>query len=119
MIVSRVALIEKDIPFCLIGSVILCKLKSDYAVEFLYYALNAYYPQTSLWFTSASIAQLSIYIRDVAELRLPILPSYERENTVRHLQESLGDIRDSGDRIRLTADVVTDDLDAVPEGAEK
>ncbi len=121
--IGRVALVEKNIPFCLMGSVILCKRRDAYAKEFLYYALNAHHAQTSLWFTSASSAQQAIYIRDVAELRLPMPPSAEREDIVRHLEELLSGIRDAADRTRreifllreyrtrLIADMVTGKLD--------
>jgi type I restriction enzyme, S subunit len=135
--IGRVALVENDIPFCLMGSVILCKRKENYTAEFLYYALNAHHAQTSLWFTSASSAQQAIYIQDVAELRLPIPPLSERGTIVRHLEYSLGDIRDAVDRTqreiqllreyrtRLIADVVTGKLDVremaarLPDEAEE
>jgi len=76
--IGRVAIVEHDRPFCLMGSVILCSCYKSYRSKFLYYALNAYHAQTSLWFSSASSAQQAIYIKDVAELRLPMPPSDER-----------------------------------------
>jgi type I restriction enzyme S subunit len=121
--IGRIAIVEQDLPFCLMGSVILCKRREDYTAEFLYYALNAHHAQTSLWFTSASSAQQAIYIRDVAELRLPIPPASEREDIVRHLEGSLSAMRDAAGRARremsllreyrtrLIADVVTGKLD--------
>ncbi|MGB7949397.1 MAG: restriction endonuclease subunit S [Candidatus Binatia bacterium] len=128
--IGRVALVESDMPFCLMGSVILCKSRDDYAATFLYYALNTHHAQTSLWFASASSAQQAIYIRDVAELRLLIPPFPERENIVRRLEESLVSNREAIDRsqreisflreyrTRLIVDVVTGKID-VREAAAK
>ncbi|MDB6031971.1 MAG: restriction modification system specificity domain protein [Verrucomicrobiales bacterium] len=76
--VGRIGVVTQSIPFCLMGSVILCKPLQDYNATFLYYALNAKHAQTSLWFSSASSAQQAIYIRDVAEVTLPLPPSAER-----------------------------------------
>jgi type I restriction enzyme S subunit len=128
--IGRVALVEHDIPFCLMGSVILCKTKESYTCEFLYYALNAFHAQTSLWFTSASSAQQAIYIRDVAELRLPTPPKMERDAISRYLDQELSVIQNAAERTRreiellreyrttLTAEVVTGKLD-VREAAER
>jgi type I restriction enzyme S subunit len=76
--VGRIGVVERDIAFCLMGSVILCKPKREYESEFLYFALNAKHSQISLWFSSASSAQQAIYIRDVAEVPVPIPPFTER-----------------------------------------
>jgi type I restriction enzyme, S subunit len=121
--IGRVAVVERNDPFCLMGSVILCNCRKGYSSGFLYYALNARHAQTSLWFTSASSAQQAIYIKDVAELRLPIPPSNERLEIEKHLDVSTSEfcraievaeneialIREY--RTRLVADVVTGKLD--------
>lgn len=121
--IGRVAIVEDEKPFCLMGSVILCQCREEYSNEFLYYALNAKHAQTSLWFSSASSAQQAIYIEDVAELRLPIPPIYERKLIVEYLMNLLSHIDSIIEktqkeisllreyRIRLIADVVTGKLD--------
>ena len=121
--IGRVAIVESSEPFCLMGSVILCNCREGYSHGFLYYALNAHHAQTSLWFTSASSAQQAIYIKDVAELRLPLPPGDERTVIEKHLDDSLTPLHAAISRLdreidllreyrtRLVADVVTGKLD--------
>lgn len=121
--IGRVAIVAGDTPFCLMGSVILCKKREEYSPEFLYYALNAHHAQRSLWFASASSAQQALYIRDIAELRLPTPPLHERKELVRHLDKELFQLNHSLEQIqreidlirqyrtRLIADVITGKLD--------
>ena len=55
----------------------------------MYYALNAKHSQTSLWFSSDSSAQQAIYIRDVADVPVPIPPPPERGEIVAFLNVEL------------------------------
>lgn len=121
--IGRIATVDMSTPFCLMGSVILVKPAHQYDNEFLYYALNAKHAQTALWFSSASSAQQALYIKDIAELCLPMPPTDERCAIVRRLnallanfepefaslQHQIALIREY--RTRLTADVVTGQLD--------
>lgn len=121
--IGRIALVKEDTPFCLMGSVILCKSRNDYDTDYLYYALNSQHAQTSLWFSSASSAQQAIYIQDVKELHIPIPPLSERNiivkflegklmnifNTITHAQRQITLLEEY--RTRLIADVVTGKLD--------
>ncbi len=84
--VGRIGVVEDDLKFCLMGSVILCKPQLEYDAAFLYFALNAKHAQTSLWFSSASSAQQAIYIRDVAEVPVPVPPPAELVNIAAFLK---------------------------------
>ncbi len=128
--IGRVGVVEEEIPFCLMGSVILCKLREDYGSLFLYYSLKAEHAKTSLWFSSASSAQQAIYIRDVAELRLPVPPPKERtaivnylcvvvaeiEKTITCFKHEISLLREY--RTRLIADVVTGKRDVREAAAQ-
>lgn len=52
--VGRIGVVEENVAFCLMGSVILCKPREQYDSAFLYFALNAKHCQTSLWFSLRS-----------------------------------------------------------------
>lgn len=79
--IGRVAIVENEIPFCLMGSVILCRIKPEIISLFIYFALNSNYAQKSLFFSSEASAQPAIYIQDIAELFIPI-PTLEEQNQI-------------------------------------
>jgi type I restriction enzyme S subunit len=87
--VGRVGIVESDTAFCLMGSVILCKPAEGFDPAFLYFALNAKHAQTSLWFSSDSSAQQAIYIRDVADVPVPIPPHAERKEIASFLKAEM------------------------------
>lgn len=87
--VGRIGVVESDMAFCLMGSVILCKPENGFDSAFLYFALSAKHAQTSLWFSSASSAQQAIYIRDVAEVPVPIPPCTERTEIASFLRAEM------------------------------
>ncbi|MEG3983813.1 restriction endonuclease subunit S [Microcoleus sp. T3B2] len=85
--IGRVAIVEDEIHFCLMGSVILCRLKSEVVSLFIYFALNSNYAQKLLFFSSAASAQPAIYITDIAELAIPI-PTLQEQNQIIDYLES-------------------------------
>lgn len=79
--IGRVAIVEDEIHFCLMGSVILCRLKSEAISLFIYFVLNSNYAQKLFFFSSAASAQPAIYITDIAELAIPI-PTLQEQNEI-------------------------------------
>jgi type I restriction enzyme S subunit len=84
--IGRVGVVEKDVEFCLMGSVILCKPKSEFDSAFIYYCLNAKHSQASFLLSSASSAQQALYIRDIGGVPVLIPPPRERTAIVAFLK---------------------------------
>ena len=104
--VGRIGVVDAEIEFCLMGSVILCKLKEEYESAFLYYALNAKHSQTSLWFSSDSSAQQAIYIRDVADVPVPIPPLSERAEIAAFLNDEIAKLDTLTDETQRAIDLL-------------
>jgi len=70
--IGRVGLVEDDKVFCLLGSVILIKVKSNIHSLYLYYLLSSTKIQEQLNLASQSSAQQAIYLVSVSELNIPV-----------------------------------------------
>jgi len=75
--IGRVAVIDGDQFFCLMGSVILLKLNIYAHPIFLYFLLNKTSIKEELLLTSSSSAQQAIYLVDVADLVIQLPPMNE------------------------------------------
>ena len=87
--IGRVGLVEQEVIFCLLGSVILLKAKSDITDPvFIYYMLNQNSAQEQFQLASQASAQQAIYLVDVAELSV-VLPPLAEQIKIREILEVL------------------------------
>lgn len=77
--IGRVGLVESDIIFCLLGSVILLKpLRETVDSIFLYYLLNQNAAREQFLLASQASAQQAVYLVDVAEMKIACPPKDEQ-----------------------------------------
>ena len=81
--VGRVAIIDTETIFCLLGSVILLKPKAEILSSYLFYSLKNKLIQDNFLLASQSSAQQAIYLVDVATVFLAI-PSLEEQTAIVH-----------------------------------
>ena len=79
--VGRVAIIDTDTVFCLLGSVILLKPKEEFLSTYFFYSLKNKLIQDNFLLASQSSAQQAIYLVDVATVFLAI-PSFEEQTSI-------------------------------------
>jgi type I restriction enzyme, S subunit len=85
--VGRMCIVKTENVFCLLGSVILIKVKSELSSEFLTYILKSPQINRKLISISGATAQQAIYLRDIKEIHLPC-PSIEEQQQIVHEIES-------------------------------
>ena len=83
--VGRLCSIKSDKIFCLLGSVILLKLKKDYLSIFVKYTLKSPSIKRMLINSSEAAAQPAIYLRDLKPLTLSLPPLSEQQTIVQKL----------------------------------
>ena len=76
--VGRVAVVDTDVEFCLLGSVILLKPKSKISSLYLFYSLKNRLVQDYFLYSSQSSAQQAIYLEKVASVYLA-MPTIEEQ----------------------------------------
>jgi type I restriction enzyme S subunit len=76
--IGRIGFVEESHLFCLMGSVILLKLKPTCVPLFMYFLLNDFRVQTEFTLTSDSSAQQAIYLVDVCDLEMAVPPKEEQ-----------------------------------------
>jgi type I restriction enzyme S subunit len=79
--VGRIGFVETNQKFCLMGSVILIKLKDTICPDFIYFASNQDYVQKNIIQVSDASAQQAIYLIDVKETNF-LLPSGEEQEKI-------------------------------------
>lgn len=79
--VGRMCVIKTEKKFCLLGSVILLKIKKEYNNNFIYWMLNSPNIQIKLLGLSGATAQQAIYLRDIKRVQIPI-PIIEIQNQI-------------------------------------
>lgn len=84
--VGRVAIIDTDAIFCLLGSVILLKPKKDVFHLYLFFSLKNKLIQEYFLLASQSSAQQAIYLVNVATVSLAIPPLQEQIAIVNHIE---------------------------------
>ena len=72
---------KRQKKFCLLGSVILLKIKKEYNNNFIYWMLNSPNIQIKLLGLSGATAQQAIYLRDIKKVQIPI-PIIEIQNQI-------------------------------------
>jgi len=84
--VGRVAIIDTNTVFCLLGSVILLKPKEEILFTYFFYSLKNKLLQDNFLLASQSSAQQAIYLVDVGTVFLAI-PSFEEQTSiVKHIE---------------------------------
>ena len=76
--VGRTCVVETDRVFCLLGSVILLKLKTGLASRFVAYALKSTVARRNLMSASEASAQQAIYLRDIKPLKIKTPPLHQQ-----------------------------------------
>ncbi len=79
--IGRSCIIDTDKKFCLLGSVILIKLKNEINNEYLNYILKSTKIKLRLLSMSGSTAQQAIYLRNIKDLIIPV-PSLTIQNDI-------------------------------------
>ena len=72
---------KTDKVFCLLGSVILIKVKKDLNSDYLTYVLKSPSINQKLMTISGATAQQAIYLRDIKEVDIP-LPTIEQQKQI-------------------------------------
>jgi len=85
--VGRVAIVDTDEQFCLLGSVILVKPSSTILNKFLLYSLKNKLLQDNFLLTSQSSAQQAIYLVNVAEIHLSIPLINEQQSIIIYIEK--------------------------------
>jgi type I restriction enzyme, S subunit len=68
--VGRTCVVKTDRMFCLLGSVILLKIRRDHSPQFISYALKSPTIRNQLMTASEASAQQAIYLRDIKPLKI-------------------------------------------------
>jgi type I restriction enzyme S subunit len=87
--VGRMCIVKTDNRFCLLGSVILIKVKSELNSQYLTYALKSPIINDKMISVSGATAQQAIYLRDIKSIRLPISPLSEQTAIVAEIESRL------------------------------
>jgi type I restriction enzyme, S subunit len=90
--VGRIGFVETNNKFCLMGSVILIKLKSTVYPDFIYFASNQDYVQKNIVQVSDASAQQAIYLIDVKETNFLLPPGEEQEKIAGFLNKKTAEI---------------------------
>lgn len=84
--VGRSCYVDTDKIFCLLGSVILLKPDKSIHGKFLNYYIKSAYSQQLLIAMSGATAQQAIYLRDIQNLPIPIMPLEEQNAIIEMLE---------------------------------
>ncbi len=79
--VGRLCILKSDRKFCLLGSVILIKVKESINSSFVAYMIKSPQLNKQIISVSGATAQQAIYLRDIKNIRVP-LPPFNRQNEV-------------------------------------
>jgi type I restriction enzyme S subunit len=90
--VGRCCKIETDRPFCLLGSVILIKVKKQLSSDYLLYALKSQVVHKQLINISGSTAQQAIYLRDIKRSFIPLCSQSEMKEIVAEIERHFSQI---------------------------
>ena len=89
--IGRVGLVEKDIVFCLLGSVILVRANvKELHPLFLFYLLNQDVVREQFLLASQSSAQQAIYLVDISEIFFALPPIDEQRKIAEYLEKQVG-----------------------------
>jgi type I restriction enzyme S subunit len=98
--VGRVAIINTESTFCLLGSVILLKPKVMIDSFYFFYSLKNKLLQNHFLNSSQSSAQQAIYLIDVAQIHLSLPPLKEQKEIVNYIEKETARIDAKIDKTR-------------------
>lgn len=87
--VGRMCIVNTDRAFCLLGSVILIKVKETVNSKLLNYILKSPIPNRKLVGVSGATAQQAIYLRDIKSIEIPVPPLPVQQAIVEILESKL------------------------------
>ncbi|MRS01952.1 hypothetical protein EG832_01780 [bacterium] len=87
--VGRMCIVKTERKFCLLGSVILIKVKKTLNSQYLTYALKSPSINQKLISLSGATAQQAIYLRDIKNIEIPIPPAIEQHAIVAEIESRL------------------------------
>jgi type I restriction enzyme S subunit len=87
--VGRMCIVKTENKFCLLGSVILIKAKSELNSQYLTYVLKSPTINEKLIAVSGATAQQAIYLRDIKSIELPIPLLSEQRGIVQEIESRL------------------------------
>ena len=87
--VGRMCIVKTNRVFCLLGSVILIKVKPDMNSSFLTHVLKSPSINQKLILVSGATAQQAIYLRDIKNIILPVPPIEEQQAIVSEIEDRL------------------------------
>ncbi len=97
--VGRMCIVDTDVTFCLLGSVILIKVSDPIDSRFLIDALKSPEINRRVVSSSGATAQQAIYLRDIQHVVVPVCSEEEQQEITRLLDEKLSICRDCGTAI--------------------
>ncbi|MEQ9369069.1 MAG: restriction endonuclease subunit S [Coleofasciculus chthonoplastes F3-SA18-01] len=104
--VGRIGFVEKDVNFCLMGSVILIKLNDIVYPDFVYFASNQNHVQKNIIQVSDASAQQAIYLIDVKETKFSIPPYEEQEEIAKYLNQRTWELDQQKSKINKAIDLL-------------
>lgn len=87
--VGRMCIVNTERKFCLLGSVILIKIKKEISSIFINYVLKSPVINQKMISISGATAQQAIYLRDIKNILLPLPSHQEQEQIVSELESKL------------------------------
>jgi type I restriction enzyme S subunit len=80
--VGRACVVRTTTPFCLLGSVILLKVRKDFSSSFVSYVLKSPVIHNQLVTASEASAQQAIYLRDIQKIRIVCPQLFKQQEIV-------------------------------------
>lgn len=102
--IGKSCVVKSDKLFCLLGSVILIKVKKTLDPKFLDFIFKSLLFQEALKNLCGSTVLKAIYIRDIKKLQIPLPPLVEQQRIVAKLEELFSEL-DAGVESLKTAQV--------------
>jgi len=87
--VGRMCIVNAKRKFCLLGSVILIKVKKSISSKFINYVLKSPIANQKMITVSGATAQQAIYLRDIKNISIPLPPLEEQQLIVDELESKL------------------------------
>jgi type I restriction enzyme S subunit len=87
--VGRMCIVNIDKTFCLLGSVILIKVKEDINSKYLNYALKSPLVNEKMVAVSGATAQQAIYLRDIKNITIPLCSMQQQQLIVDEIEDRL------------------------------
>src|SRR3990172_2811202 len=98
--VGRMCIVNAKRKFCLLGSVILIKVKKSISSKFINYVLKSPIANQKMITVSGATAQQAIYLRDIKNISIPLQPLKEQQAIVSKIEELLSDLENGKQQLQ-------------------